>query len=303
MKTNFLTWCAVICLCFLLETVSAQAYSFLIYEEYGGTWSDVNKIDEDETDDDDDGNLCWAAVASNLLAYTGWGLVGDTDSADAIFDRYKKYWSNDGGNMLYGIDWWFNGTSREENRAYIENDYSYIDYNNPGVYGGGGFWLTEEMADYYLFYSDTMWYGTEYDSYVTETLGDGIFDSLYYIDSLLNDGYGVGLSLSVSGASGHAVTVWGYDYNDDGTYTGIYLTDSDDKVETLQYYEIFWNDDYWYLYDFNETNAYYITEVQGLAIIEGTYATPEPSSGLLVAMGLLCFCGGRSRFQNRKILR
>jgi hypothetical protein len=280
MKSRLSIWGTIILLCFFLGAATAGATPFLVYDEYGGDWADADKTDAN----DDDDLMCWAATASNMLYYSGWGQNFGFSDTDEIFSYFQDYWTDAGGNMVYAIDWWFNGTDPGENADYKGEGISYIYpyVKGPGSYNGGTFWAGE--SDYYLFYSD----------YYDDTIGkDDQFDALSYIDTLLNDGYGVGLSLS--GPSGHAVTAWGYEYDDNGDYTGVYITDSDDGKDGLQYFDILYTGSYWYLQSYYGYDTYYISEVQGLTIMDGTYvttaadtyATPEPATLTMFGLSLI----------------
>ena len=65
-----------------------------------------------------DDQSCWAATASNMLAYTGWGELTlnksqSTTIEDDIFKYFYshfKYGNLYGGNIYYGIAWFFDGT-------------------------------------------------------------------------------------------------------------------------------------------------------------------------------------------------
>jgi hypothetical protein len=80
------------------------AETYLIYNNYGGTWSDANKTYED------DSNMCWAGSIANVLEYGAWG-VGAYPNATAIFSHFKAAWPNVGGLPQEGFSWWLNGVS------------------------------------------------------------------------------------------------------------------------------------------------------------------------------------------------
>ena len=154
---------------------------------------------------------------------------------------------------------------------------------------GGGFWTGYSLNDQYLFSSS--------DEY-----------ALSNIDYLLDESYGIGLSLS--GPTGHAVTAWGYEYNENnGNYEGIYITDSDDGVDELRYYDVAYTDSVWYLQDYYGYNSYYISEVHGLSMtpfltegtdssqILGDASVPLPAPIILLGSGLIGFLGMRRRLK------
>lgn len=196
----------------LLSTSTAIADSFFIYAEFGGTWHDANKTTANTEDD----LICWAATASNILAWGEWGTP-EYDTEEQIFQHYQDHWTDNTGYMSWAWKWWFDGSPPK---------YTFASY--PDVSGGGNFYPALDFTDYY-----------EYSS-------GG--DTMSAIDSLLREGKGVGLVISKTGASySHAVTVWGYEYSEPGVYTSIYLTDSDDGVLGLREYPLIWQDNAWYL--------------------------------------------------------
>ena len=77
---------------------------YLLWEQYGGWWSDAEKT---KTNEDDD-LMCWAASASNVLEWTGWGYTTETENADEIFQYTLQYWDDRSGWMTSHWYWWFN---------------------------------------------------------------------------------------------------------------------------------------------------------------------------------------------------
>jgi hypothetical protein len=65
----------------------------------GGTWHDAEKSPTNEEDD----LMCWAAAASNILAWTGWGYPSGTSFAneDDMFGYYQDHWTDQGGIMEF----------------------------------------------------------------------------------------------------------------------------------------------------------------------------------------------------------
>lgn len=254
-----LPFCVVL-LVLLIPINTAFADSYYIWDTYGGTWSDTDK---DPVKPEDD-LMCWAAATSNILAYTGWGLVDGLSDADAIFSYFQDHWTNDGGNIVYGVDWWFDGNNDSQGIA---------GWSQVEVYGGG-FYSGLTASDYWLWSS---------------------FDAaaMLNLNYLLSNGYGA--SVTLSGPSGHAVTIWGFEYDLNGDYSGLYLTDSDDGTDSLQYYDVsfIYNSTLgayiWYLEDYfgwGSSNAgYYISEVYGL-LRNSAAAVPEPATLLLFGVGL-----------------
>ena len=232
--------------------------SYILYEEHGYTWVDAEKrryddgggIGPDPGEDDD--WLCWTATASNVLEWTGWGLVGGMWDTDAIFDEHKIYFNDTGSWMDASWHWWLNGYE-------------------PGpplklVSGGGNKWPSETWTDYY--------HNEEDDA-----------DVMSAIDQWLRAGYGVGIGIF---NGGHAITVWGFNYNESvdpsskDYYLGIWVADSDsDKnnppywspppipsgreyIDRLSYYEVEWNStaNWWYMPNYG--GGWMISRVQAL---------------------------------------
>ena len=192
----------------LVSVSSSPAFpsSFFIYDQYGGTWQDANKTYQD------DSLMCWAATASNILAYEGWG-TSQYNTATSIFQDYVTHWTNYSGNMSWGWQWWFNGTVPMYG-------------SKPDVPGEGNYYPTMNFNDYY-----------------TYAQGGNLLPT---IDLLLHQGKGVGLVIRGDNGS-HAVTVWGYSYSSPRNYTSIFITDSDDGYYGLQEYPLIWQNDTWYL--------------------------------------------------------
>ena len=169
------------------------------------------------------------------------------ESRMVIFDNFKYHWTNEGGMMDYGWDWWLNGTNPPDWTGWSQVD------------GGGNHWPEYEFSDYY---------NEEWERDL----------AMSTIDEYLHSGYGTTLAI-YSGLSGHALTCWGYEYDDKKGYTDIWVTDSDDDVIELVKCSVSWNKgkNWWTLGD--AYNGYHIGGVEGLA------ATPEPVSSILFVIG------------------
>ena len=213
-------------LAFLVASPAGGVDKFL-YDLHGGTWQDAEK------DWVGDGKLCWAAAASNLLEWGNWDVPA-FNTEHQIFEDFENHWIDQGGWANRGIRWWFDGT--DPGGGVID------------VPGGGNHWP-----------------GVRYDDYYHE---DSISDNLMQVlDYYLEHGYASSFSIYTN-SGGHAITVWGYSYDDTDSgrdYHGIYITDSDDGVNSLQYYRVWWNESntHWYLrggYD-----GWHIDVIRGLA--------------------------------------
>ena len=232
----------------LFTSVNALAGTYYIYDDWGGTWSDVNKTGND------DSLLCWAAASSNILTYTGWGSAKADSSAD-LFDYFKASFSDAGGLENYAYEWWFSGN-------YIrQGDEGWAQVTDTAA---GAFYPNLDIDDYLR---------------SAQEGGDGFSQALSLIEQYMKDGYGVSIGIYNALYGGHSVTAWGFSYDDQGNYTGIYLTDSDDGVLDLEYYALSYNieDSFWYLGEENgyyDNSADYISNVVGLKIMS---AVPVPS--------------------------
>lgn len=178
--------------------------NYLLFDEWGGIPRDAKKTVL-ETEDD---LMCWAAAASNVLAWTGWGFPEGQSFQDeaSIFRHFQDHWRDAVGYPNFAWQWWFAGGDQN--------------YPNVDVPGGGGF-------------LDSVQYPFEDFNHVEEFRPE----VLSAIDDFLHRGYGVVLEL-IGQQNGHYITCWGYEQDEDGRYLGIYTTDSDDPLQDLRYYEI-----------------------------------------------------------------
>jgi hypothetical protein len=251
--------------------------SYLLVEHHGGSYSDAEK-DPLRSEDD---RMCWAAATANVLMWTGWGFVDGIADADDAFRYFQDHWTNEGGIMSYGWDWWLDGTNDSQG----DDGWAQVDVP------GGGFFPAESFA--LLFQQD--WTPA---------------NAMRRIDEYLRAGCGVGIGVYLGDAGGHAVTVWGVNYlpGSPTEYVGIWVTDSDDDKsqtdapDSLRYYEVALYGGQWYLQDFygrsghSDTATYHIGGVQALAQRVGFLApvVPEPVT-LLTALTGLSLLGGYVR--------
>jgi hypothetical protein len=245
-----------------------QGVSYINYTA-ANPWVDAEKspLNNNST------NLCWAATAANVLWYTGWGRTGNFHSSDDIYNYYIDHWTDQGSLMYYAWGWFFEGVNYSQGMPNVAQ----VDVP------GGGFYTKPAFQGAYVHQSQDA-------------------QAMSAIKTYLQAGRGVGVSIYTNSGSGHALTVWGYNYDpaNPSKYYGLWVSDSDDNKldvnppDRLRYYEVAyvfnsllgWQ---WRLQDFYGTsNTWYIGEVQALAVNESLLppppAAPEPGT-LLILLG------------------
>lgn len=250
---------ALIAALILALTAPALADSYFIYNQYGGTWQDANKTYQD------DSLMCWAATASNILAYGGWG-TSHYNTGPTIFQEIVAHWTNNSGYMSWAWNWWFNGSDPPN---------YFVSY--PDVPGGGNYYPTLNFSNYFTGVS---------------SISGNIMAA---IDLALHQGKGVGMIVG-SGSNSHAVTVWGYSYDAPRYYTRIFITDSDDGFYGLREYPLIYQNSAWYLggsyagWKINAIQAlgYYPTSSTSNPVIPlaGDTAVPLAPSWILFGTGV-----------------
>jgi len=213
--------------------------SYMLCDNWGGTWTDAEKTPQNTEDD----LMCWAAAASNALEWTEWGKVGGMITSDDMFAYFQNHWTDEGGLMQFGWDWWFDGSNNSQGWS----GWSQVDIT------GGGFYPNDSFLSYYRRESS--------DSNIMRA-----------IDISLHDGYMV--TLGLYGPGGHAITCWGFNYSPDdpSDYYGIWITDSDDSKyylnppNLLRYYNVEYNliEGKWYMQNYGGSSSWYIGEMESL---------------------------------------
>ena len=237
--------------------------SYMLCDHWGGSWCDAEKSPSNGDDD----LMCWAATAANVLEWNGLGKVAGMVTSDQMFTYFQDHWTDQGGLMEYGWEWWFDGTN---------NSQGWSGWSQVDVPGGGFYPARDFYGDYYH-----------------ETNADSA--ALSAVDNYLHAGYGVGLGVYKPGG-GHAITCWGYNYDpaDEDDYFGIWVTDSDDSKhdstppDRLRYYEVELTGGKWHIQDFYGTDDWYIGTVQALDV-------PEPVTLVLLAAAALPLLRRRRR--------
>lgn len=222
-------------------------------------------FDADKDYVDGDGLLCWAASASNMIAW--WNKQNPQAAAAAavsgapiehedIWQTYQDTFTNGGGDRYCGIDWWYEG----------EDSYTmkWLPAKKQSASSSGGYY-----AD---LISDPIGFG--YNDLWQEVVDDmngysGIGSLSWTIMDLLQSGHVVGLGLSfltmaegeyvLNAETGHAITLWGIEYDDEkDMITKMWVTDSDDRQES------YWAE--------NEKDLFMIT-CQGITVGDGAGGT------------------------------
>ena len=196
-------------------------------------WLDANKRWSPYSD----GQLCWAATCSNLAT---WWQQQNAEFIPArapkelanVWNTYRLTFDNNGGDIGQGLHWWLDG---DYGKGLGEKELK----GRIGDFVHGEATLKREDGG---FYKDSLWQGIVEgrDLYTISSVGSNLKDMSSSLVSAISQGYGVGLSwvtpspYTTSGTMGHAVTVWGAEYNtESGLLTALYLTDSDDDKTQL----------------------------------------------------------------------
>jgi len=227
----------------------AEVGSYMLTDNWGGTWSDVEKSPSSTEDD----LLCWAAAASNILEWTGWAEGMNTGTTgDESFQYFQDHWTDQGGMMQYAWDWWYDGSNPSQGWS----GWAQVDVE------GGNFYPEENFYDYF------------------HTQGNDAA-AMVAIDDYLHAGYGT--TVGIYGPGGHAITIWGYDYDvETGEYLGLWITDSDDNKnvddapDLMRYYDVENVNNRWHLQSYYGSNSWYIGVVQGLESFDPTPTDPPP---------------------------
>jgi hypothetical protein len=222
-------------------------------------YSDGKYDAKKDPDNTDDNLMCWAAAASNILAWSNWGFPSTESFTDAnsIFQHFQEHWKGSTGYVDKAWQWWFNSI------------------NDPDIYvqGSGGFWNNPyyNFKDFYHYEEDRA-------------------KALPAIDQFLHNGWGIALNLILPQGPGHYLTCWGYEHNENNDYVGIYVTDADDTLDSeWRYYKLHqggWsvNPDWWYFDYYKDQKEYLIDKVHALdkSPSQSNSTPPSPPTGLKV---------------------
>ncbi len=208
-------------------------------------WYDFNKQRGDQ-DLTNDSNMCWAASASNIIAW--WqdqnGIVSTQkqkipQGAD-VWQTYVAVFDNDGGNPDKALTWWITG---KETPANIDKTVYDGTLRWTGIDGSTSY-NPNELFDGGFLTSTTFTPTPLYDMGIDPiTLGlDGGNVLLDKADALIG-AFSMGYAFAVEVATNadtpasHAITLWGagYTINEEGkaVIDYVYVTESDDAVDKI----------------------------------------------------------------------
>lgn len=195
-----------------------------------GGWYDVNK--SDSTIDDD--MMCYAASAANLLAWWQDSLtrvpVGTPGTADEIWSTMQGAAVNgavNGGNAAHAMAWWLTGvyvptTTEEAERWAVPNislgNSEFVNKEN-GYYSEVCNLTSTQVYDF-------CGYSIAGNMLYPYTYGKDVISTLNFA-ALFEAGYGISLGVKSNTNNGHAITLWGVEY-EGNALTKLWLTDSDD---------------------------------------------------------------------------
>lgn len=196
--------------------------------------------------DTSDSLMCWAATVSNVLMYTNWGYDVDGDGTVELYDDLYHY--------------------------FLDN------FDNTG--GSGSMGYDPYVTDYWGAQLSTL--GLTWQDFFHQENDDSVI--LQRVEEWLDLDYGIYLSITNNaGTPGHAITAWGYETDSDGDYTRIAVTDSDDHLSGLQWYNLHYNSTLhrWYMTDYG--TDVYIRRIDAYA----QNSVPDASIMLLLGSSLM----------------
>jgi hypothetical protein len=229
--------------------------SFLLFKKFGGKVADAEKS-KPNTDDD---WLCWAAGAANGLAWTGWGRAAGFKDEDAVFEHFQKHWTDHAsGSPRRAWYWFFKGKDPSPKGAMVDQP------------GGGAFLPGLHLAE-------KTWTNTP--GAVYRGVGKSTIKSKpLTLKTLLDAGYYVSIQIVMPLPKGdrdsHVVSLWGYSYDRQDPFRGVYITDSDDDKKTqngptarnrLRHYDVTFKDGRWWFSDASDKKGWHIIAGYALA--------------------------------------
>ncbi len=289
-----------------------------------GGWYDANKANPYEQDGDN--ALCYAASASNLIAWWQSKYTvpkGTPNTIDAIWARYKEGSNTDTtGDIGAAVQWWLTGvymptSDQEQERSIFGRSTSstldsfggyYYDQCNLSRWSEKQYYEDADGNLHKVMYPKEVeaFLCTDYrpssDASYLRSIGSKMLE-------LVGKGCGMGLSIANdAGSLAHAITLWGIEYDDtSNAISKLWLTDSDDAQYSL-------NQDGLFAVEVNETNGklyisttdsdWYTKEekvyVDGIFAIDPSVSAdwglvPEPATATLSLLALAALAARRRR--------
>lgn len=189
-------------------------------------WFDSEKSPTDPSDDE----LCWAASASNAIAY--WNERSGIAKLKTkrplknsiIFDEFRACFVNSALDARYAYGWYFGGAKINEYLLKPEGKSA-----APGKYWEKfvKFKQLDDFSDAIPKYTDG---ALIVNTYETRNRVENFFAQ---VKDALKNGQAVTLTIAPPNAGGHVISLWGVDLNAKGEFTRLYITDSDDGKNKL----------------------------------------------------------------------
>ncbi len=215
-------------------------------------WADYNKVNPDV--EDGDNNLCWAASASNMINYwqSRYVIPAGIPTGEEIWTTFKNSVKADaGGSSAGAMQWWLTGYYTQTKDDAESRKYAGYDMGHQSIMNGT-INKTEHFEGFYRYLenetSGFMWYDAslagggigspsaykvvDFMSQVEAGAAELGAASLTLRNAILA-GSGVTASIFVKNEGvdihGHAITLWGAEFDANGRIEGLWLTDSDDN--------------------------------------------------------------------------
>lgn len=212
---------------------SSETAWFLPYNEKYG-WIDVNKVNASNTNlyDFADGNLCWAASASSILH---WWMKQNHD----YIERYKKILERQGETFnapsaQFPSENFLTGKQKQESDIMHLFTSAFLNSAGYGEQAINWFISGAEIAGQlkrdpnspFGFFKDVFPKGKYLGEQLTGTSKE-LFNQK--VKDALNNGKAIGFSAVYSSGTGHAMNIWGVEYDDEGFISAIYYSDNNDE--------------------------------------------------------------------------
>ncbi len=223
--------------------METDKYGYLDWNEYAGEgWYNVVKLEARAVPSSPDSRMCWAMTSSNILH---WWLEQNRD----LIDRYEI---KTGKKCSYGYFL--------ENKGENEKDVSDIaklfreKFPNKGGYVEDGInWflgyytrpLTEGSP---LCFEEAFKYPSK--KIVEEKILFTLKDFSRELKSAMENGKAIGLDYILNGG-GHAITVWGGEFDEEGIVRNVYIVDSNYPYHVMTTLGVYEQDNLIYLRNLN----------------------------------------------------